>query len=70
MATAIITDRFVQTARAMTQVSGMPGFRLAVIPHPISHNDDALLRAKAAEAVRQCAAILVRHEPGLEGNSL
>ena len=70
MATAIITDRFVQTARAMTQVSGMPGFRLAVIPHPISNNDDALLRAKAAEAVRQCAAILVRHEPGLEGNSL
>jgi hypothetical protein len=67
VATAIITDRFVQTAQAMTQVSGMPGFPLAVIPHPISSNDDALLRAKAAEAVRQCAAILVRHELGSEG---
>jgi hypothetical protein len=46
----------------------MPGFPLAVIPHPISNNDAVLLRAKAAEAVRQCAAILVRHELGSEGN--
>jgi hypothetical protein len=66
VATAIITDRFVQTAQAMAQVSGMPGFPLAVIPHPISNNDDALLHAKALEAVRQCAAILVRHELGSE----
>jgi hypothetical protein len=59
-ATAIITDRFVQTAQVMAQISGMPGFPFAVIPHPISNNDDAILRAKAAEAVRQCAAILLR----------
>jgi sugar/nucleoside kinase (ribokinase family) len=59
-ATAIITDRFRPTAQAMAQVSGMPEFSFAVIPHPISNNDDAVLRAKAAEAVRQCAAILVR----------
>lgn len=58
-ATAIITDRFVQTAQVMAQVSGRPGFPFAVIPHPISNNDDAMLRAKAAEAVRQCVAILV-----------
>ena len=57
-ATAIITDRFVQTAQVMAQVSGRPGFPFAVIPHPISNNDDAMLRAKAAEAVRQCVAIL------------
>ena len=69
VATAIITDRFVQTAQAMTQVAGMPGFPLAVIPHPISDNDDVLLRVKAAEALRQCAALLVRHEPGSGGNS-
>jgi hypothetical protein len=59
-ATAIITDRFVPTARAMAQVSGMPAFPFAVIPHPISHNDDAALRAKAIEALRQCVAILVQ----------
>jgi hypothetical protein len=59
-ATAIITDRFVQTARVMAQVSGMPEFPFAVIPHPISNNDDASLRAKAAAAVQQCAAILLQ----------
>ena len=59
-ATAIITDRFVPTARTMAQVSGMPAFPFAVIPHPISHNDDAALRAKAVEALRQCVAILVQ----------
>jgi len=45
----------------MAQVSGMPGFPFAVIPHPISNNDDAMLRAKAAEAVQQCVAILTQH---------
>ncbi len=57
-ATAIITDRFVQTARAMAQVAGVPDFPFAVIPHPIAHNDDATLRSKATEAIRQCVAIL------------
>ena len=59
-ATAIITERFVQTAQAMGQVSGMPGFPFAVIPHPISNNSDAVLREKAAAAVKQCVTILVR----------
>jgi hypothetical protein len=59
-ATAIVTDRFVQTAQVMAQVSGMAGFPFAVIPHPISNNDDAMLRTKAAAAVQQCVAILVR----------
>ncbi len=60
IATAIITDRFVPTAQAMAEVSGMSGFPFAVIPHPISNNDDAVLRAKAAAAVQQCVAILVQ----------
>jgi hypothetical protein len=60
-ATAIITDRFVQTAQAMAQVSGRPGFPFAVIAHPIANNDDATLRHKAAAAVQQCVAILAQH---------
>jgi hypothetical protein len=59
-ATAIVTDRFVPTAQAMAQMSGMPGFPFAVIPHPISHNNDAELRAKAASAMQQCVAILTQ----------
>lgn len=64
-ATAIITDRFVQTAQVMAQVSGRSGLPFAVIAHPISNNTDAVLRAKAAEAVRQCAAILVQKEQAM-----
>ena len=59
-ATAIITDRFVPTAQAVAHVSGIPGLPFAVIPHPISHNDDAELHAKAALAVQQCVAILTQ----------
>ncbi|MBI3800693.1 MAG: hypothetical protein HY268_27415 [Deltaproteobacteria bacterium] len=58
-ATAIITDRFVQTARVMAQVSGMLEYPFAVIAHPISNNSDPVLREKAAVAVQQCIAILV-----------
>jgi hypothetical protein len=57
-ATAIITDRFVPTAQAMAQVAGRPEFPFAVIPHPISNDVDTVLRAKAAEALQQCVAIL------------
>ena len=59
-ASAIITDRFVLTAQAMAHVSGRPDLPFAVIPHPISHNDDAELRTKAASAVQQCVAILTQ----------
>jgi hypothetical protein len=59
-ATAIITDRFVLTAQSMAQVSGRPDLPFAVIPHPISHNDNAELHAKAASAVQQCVAILTQ----------
>jgi hypothetical protein len=61
-ATAIITDRFVQTAQAMAEVSGMPGFPFAVIAHPIANNDEATLRSKAAAAVQQCVSILAQRE--------
>ncbi len=57
-ATAIITDRFVQTAQAMAEVSGMPGYPFVVIAHPIANNDDDVIRAKAQEAVQQCLTIL------------
>jgi peptidase E len=59
-ATAIITDRFMPTAQAMAQMSGLSGFPFAVIPHPISHNNEVELRAKAASAVQQCVAILTQ----------
>ena len=53
-----MTDRFTDTARAMARATGLPTFPFAVIPHPISNNDDAVLKAKAREAVAQCVEIL------------
>jgi len=58
-ATSIITDGFVQTALAMSRVAGIPKFPFAVIAHPIASNDEGTLQTKAAEAARQCEAILL-----------
>lgn len=65
-ATAIITDRFVHTAQVMAQVSGRSGFPFAVIAHPISNNDQAVLHAKAAAALQQCVAIFALGQTGAE----
>jgi hypothetical protein len=59
-ATAIITDRFEQTAKVLAKVSGMPDYPFALIPHPISNNNDEVLREKAEEAVRQCIKHLIK----------
>ena len=48
-----------QTAQTMAQVSGYPGYRFAVIPHPISNDSDDVLRAKAECAVQQYVEILL-----------
>jgi hypothetical protein len=59
-ATAIITDRFTETARVMAQVTGIPNYPFVVISHPIANNDDDTIRAKAEDAVQQCLAILLK----------
>lgn len=61
-ATAIITDRFVPTAKAMATVQGMSDYPFAVIPHPIASNSEQTLREKATDAVRQCVDILLQGE--------
>jgi hypothetical protein len=53
-----MTDRFTETARLMAEVCGLPAYPFAVVPHPISSDGDASLRAKAEDAVRQCVEIL------------
>lgn len=57
-AAAIITDRFRQTARAVAVAYGMDGYPFVAVAHPISSDSASGLRAKAEEAVQQCAAIL------------
>jgi len=43
----------------MAQVSGMPDYPFAVIPHPISNNNEIVLREKAQSAAQQCVTILL-----------
>jgi hypothetical protein len=59
-AVGIMTDAFVATADALAQACGLPGYRFAVIPHPIAPDDDEALRRKAAEALHQCQELLTR----------
>jgi hypothetical protein len=59
-AVAIMTEPFVPTANVLAKVLGLPGYPLCVIPHPISSDDDAALEAKATDAARQVAEILLQ----------
>lgn len=58
-----MTEPFVPTANTLAAVLGLPGYPLCVIPHPISSDDDAALRAKAVAAVHRIAAILLHERP-------
>ena len=60
-ALSIITTRFVSAAELMSQVLGMPGYRFAVIDHPISTATDAELRAMAAATIAQARELLLQH---------
>jgi hypothetical protein len=54
----VMTDAFVDGAELMATALGLPGYRFAVIGHPISSATDEELRAKAVDAVNQALAIL------------
>lgn len=58
---AVITDTFVATADAMAAALDMDGYPFAVIEHPVSSNDAALIRLKAQQAVAQALELLLRH---------
>jgi hypothetical protein len=55
-----MTDKFVETARVMSEIRGLSGYPFAVVAHPIASDDDEGLRRKAEDAVRQCVEILTR----------
>jgi hypothetical protein len=57
---AIITDRFVRTAQAVSSVNGLKDYPFAVISHPIANNDDTVLREKARAAVNAIVPLLTK----------
>jgi hypothetical protein len=59
-AAAVMTDRFVQTAREVTALNGLPDYPFVVIRHPIANDTDEELRAKAEAALGDIVALLTK----------
>jgi len=57
-AVAIMTDRFVPSARAVAELNGLADYPFAVIDHPIANDDDEALRAKAEAVVTRLVTLL------------
>jgi hypothetical protein len=55
-----MTERFGSAAEMMCRVLGMPGYRFAVIGHPISSASDAQLAGYARATVEQIRQLLLR----------
>ena len=58
-AVGIMTSAFVDGAELMASALGVPGYRFAVIDHPISSATDADLEAKARAALEQARPLLL-----------
>jgi hypothetical protein len=57
-AVAVMTDRFVPTARAVAELNGVPDYPYVVIEHPIANNSDDELHAKAEAVIGRIVALL------------
>jgi len=55
----ILTEAFVDAGDLMARVLGAEGYRYAVVAHPISSATGAQLEARAREAAKDSAAILL-----------
>ena len=58
-AAAVMTDRFVETAKAVADLNGLGDYPFVVIPHPIASDSDAELRVKAEAAVPAIVKLLI-----------
>jgi hypothetical protein len=57
-AVGVMTSAFVDGAELMAAALGVPGYRFAVISHPISSASDAELEAKARATLAQARDLL------------
>ena len=58
-AVAIITEPFIPTATAIAELSGMPGYPHAVIPHPVSSLSPEDVRRRADAIATRVEALLL-----------
>ena len=59
-AIGVMTSRFVSAAELMSRVLGMPGYKFAVIDHPISSASDERLAEYARVTIEQARRLLLR----------
>ena len=57
-AASIVTDAFVQSSDAMARLQGAPGYRYAMIPHPVSNLTPEECHEQAAHVLPQILEIL------------
>ena len=55
-----MTTRFVSAAEMMSRVLGMPGYKFAMIDHPVSSATDPELADRARRALEQALAMLLK----------
>ena len=53
------TDKFLAACKSMAIISGLPGIRWAVVPHPLGSAPDDILMERARSAVEQFEDIVV-----------
>jgi hypothetical protein len=58
-AAAVITEPFLPTAEAMARMAGMPGYPVAVVPHPIGPLGPAEVVARADAIAARVEALLL-----------
>lgn len=58
-AVGVMTTGFVDAAEIMARACGLPGYRFAVITHPVASATDDELRDRAADAMRQAVDLLL-----------
>ena len=67
-AAAIITEPFVPTAEAMARLAGMPGYPVAVIPHPVGSLGPSEIAARADQIASRIEHLLLGvSPPALDG---
>jgi hypothetical protein len=59
-AVGVMTERFVTAAELMARVLGMPGYKFAVICHPISSASDAELAKYARMSIDSARELLIQ----------
>jgi hypothetical protein len=59
-----MTTRFVTAAELMGRVLGMPGYRFAIIDHPLSSAADVQLADYARATLEQARPLLLRASAG------